>query len=711
MFRIFSPERWAWIAVAAAALAWASAPLEAAGLMVARGPEGGVLKIKNHDVDVTINNGVAVTTVDQTFVNQEDRTVEALYTFPVPKDASVADFSMWVDGKEMVGEVIEKERAREIYNSYKRRNRDPGLLEKTDYKRFEMRVFPIAAHAERRVRVTYYQEVDVDHDRATYVYPLATVAPRDIDETTTGELSFSLDVKSEVPIAGMASPSHGDAIAVAEHNKHYFQASMERAEGKLGRDIVVRYELARPQTGFDMIASRQEGKDGYFLLTLTAGEDLERRDKGMDYLFVLDISGSMAHEKKLSLSRRAVAAFVKTLGKKDRFNLITFNVEAETLWGEMRPVTPESTKRAKKFLESKKARGSTVLRPAIEVAYQYVQSDRPLNVVILSDGMTERKNRRKLVRLARNRPEGTRIFAVGIGNEVNRPLLRQMAKKAGGLSTFVSRGSDFERQAKAFRRKLTRPAVHDVAIRFDGGQVYDVEPQEPRNLYHGSPLRFYGRYKKAGPTKVTVTGKSQGQQFERSVEVELPETEDANPEIERMWAWRRVQRLLARARKTGSAGEVRQRIVSLGERYSIATRFTSFIVLENNEEYRRWKIERRNLRRLERDRAAQKKLEEKLAELRKKAAAKVGPSPGPKESPANKEAKAEAENGVASQKPAAKRTQDETGDDSGSGRGRGRDLDVPSDGGGAGGGAFGPIGGALAVGLAGLWLVRRRNKR
>ena len=103
-----------------------------AGLLVADGGFGGVLEIVEHDVKVTINNGVAVTHVTQVFRNTENRIVEALYTFPVPEGASVANFSMWINGKEMVGEVLEKERAREIYNSYKRKKRDPGLLEQVD---------------------------------------------------------------------------------------------------------------------------------------------------------------------------------------------------------------------------------------------------------------------------------------------------------------------------------------------------------------------------------------------------------------------------------------------------------------------------------------------------------------------------------------------------------------------------------------------------
>lgn len=159
---------------------------KAAGLLIAEGGFGGVLEILEHDVNVMINNGVAVTEITQVFRNTENRQVEALYTFPVPKGASVSNFSMWINGKEMIGEVLEKERAREIYNSYKRKKRDPGLLEQIDYKTFEMRIFPIAAGAEQRVQIAYYQELDFDNDWTTYVYPLATATRSNIDSRVQG---------------------------------------------------------------------------------------------------------------------------------------------------------------------------------------------------------------------------------------------------------------------------------------------------------------------------------------------------------------------------------------------------------------------------------------------------------------------------------------------------------------------------------------------
>ena len=664
----------------------------AAGLLVADGGFGGVLEIQEHEVQVTINNGIAVTEVTQVFRNTENRQVEALYTFPVPKGASVANFSMWINGKEMIGEVIEKERAREIYNSYKRVRRDPGLLEQTDYKTFEMRIFPIAAQAEQRVQIAYYQELDFDNDWATYVYPLATTTRAAMDSRTQGRFALDFDIASEVPIVGIESPSHGGDFAVAENTPNYFQASLETTGGDLNRDVVLAFNISRPISGLDLVASKQRGEDGFALFTLTAGEELSQKDNGMDYIFVLDISGSMNDAGKLGVSRSSLEAFIDSLGKGDRFEVMTFNVAANALFSNLRPADETAKGGAAVFLRQQQARGGTFLEPAIRAAYGYKDPDRTLNVVILSDGMTEQSERRTLLQLINERPGATRVFAIGVGNDVNRPLLEQLAEDAGGLAAFISRGDDFERQARAFRRKLMRPAITNLELE-SGGVLVEVEPTTLPNLYHGAPIRIYARYLQPGPAALTLRGNIGGELFERTLNVELPGDEADNPEIERMWAWHRVQRLLKAADRDGSRGTVIPEIVELGEGFSIVTEYTSFLVLENDAEYQRWKIERRNASRIERDRTKQRRVREEFEALRKKVASAIGPAGTDlslREIKANRPTTPTRTN---SQQTQSSRDWD-------------RDL-----GGGGGGGALDPFSVGVVLTLGGAALAARRRRR
>jgi Ca-activated chloride channel family protein len=295
------------------------------------------------------------------------------------------------------------------------------------------------------------------------------------------------------------------------------------------------------------------------------------------------------------------------------------------MFNTLQPVTEDGKTEALAFLDSQRARGGTSLRPALTTAYRYRDPDRTLNVVVLSDGMTEQREQQELLELVTQRPSGSRVFCVGVGNEVNRPLLAQMADEAGGLSAFISQGDDFQRAAQAFRRKLMRPAVNLPMLKIDGIEVYDVEPQTLPDLYHGSPLRVYGRYQGAGAMNVTVDGDALGAPFEQSAKVTLPDVEASNPEIERMWAFHRVQRLMGENRRLGENSAIVDEIVQLCEGYSIAGEYASFIVLENDQEYRRWKIDRRNASRIQRDRASRAAIRQQLEQMREQSLASLGP--------------------------------------------------------------------------------------
>ena len=596
-----------------------------AGLLVADGGFGGILSIREHDVRVTINNGIAVTHVTQVFRNEENRQVEALYTFPVPKSATVSNFSMWIGGKEMIGEVIEKERAREIYNSYKRQRRDPGLLEQTNYKTFEMRIFPIAPNADQKVEITYYQEVDIDHDWGTYVYPLATASRSDIDPRVQGRFSINFDVLSAVPLAGIDSPSHGDEFVFDQSLTNHARASFEVVDGSLATDVVLSFQLKRARTGIDIITSKESGEDGFFLLTMTVGDDLSQLDTGMDYVFILDVSGSMANDGKLLLSRDAISAFINTLSRADRFEVMSFNVRPELAFNELRNSTSENKEAGLQFLSARQAKGGTELKSALLTAFKYVDSDRPLNLIILSDGMTEQHERQILLRSLKDRPTNSRVYCIGVGNEVNRPLLEQLADDTGGLSSFISRGDNFQRQAQAFRRKVTRPAVIDIDLQFGGGAVYDIVPDKVPNLYHGSPVKVYGRYRQSGVVELTLSGTILGSEFTKTETIDFPPSDLDNPEIDRMWALKKIDVLQKKTDRGGSRNDAVDEIIRLGEVYSIVTEYTSFLVLENDAEYRRWKIERKNVLRTTRDRNAQQRLQASLDTIRNHAVSAIGP--------------------------------------------------------------------------------------
>ena len=157
-------------------------PAPAAGLLVPEDKKLPPLAMVNHQVTIAIDDQVAVTTVEQTFRNHTDRQLEATYLFPVPKGASVNKFTMWVDGKETTGELVDAKKASQVYTDIVRRTQDPGLLEYMGNNLMRLQRLPgPAAQATRRWRSASPSVAPQDNGLVEYVYPLKTDGKGDAD--------------------------------------------------------------------------------------------------------------------------------------------------------------------------------------------------------------------------------------------------------------------------------------------------------------------------------------------------------------------------------------------------------------------------------------------------------------------------------------------------------------------------------------------------
>src|SRR3954464_10339010 len=161
------------VPVVAGVLLWSGA-VHGHGLLIPVEKTLPPLAMLNHKVTIAIEDQVAVTRVEQTFRNHTPRQLEATYVFPVPKGATVNKFTMWVDGKETKGELVEAAKAREIYTSIVRRTQDPGLLEYLGNNLLRMRVFPVPAKGDQKVALAFTAVAPREGGVVEYVYPLKT---------------------------------------------------------------------------------------------------------------------------------------------------------------------------------------------------------------------------------------------------------------------------------------------------------------------------------------------------------------------------------------------------------------------------------------------------------------------------------------------------------------------------------------------------------
>ncbi|HZN02857.1 MAG TPA: VIT and VWA domain-containing protein [Candidatus Polarisedimenticolia bacterium] len=593
------------LAILACAAPWTVAPADAAGLL--KPSDGGApLAIEEHQVRVDINNGIAATEVVQVFRNDGPNPLEAVYSFPLPPESSLAGFSMWINGQEMTGEVVERKRAREMYDSIVRPAvpdqqtaawrppvKDPGLVEEVSYREFQVTIFPVPARGTQRVRLVYYEYLKAEDGRLTYLYPMETRATE--DSRAHGRFSIEIGVRSVVPIVESTFPGElDDQVRGETVDPHHLRATLTRADGDLDRDFIMSYVLNRDAPGLDLISYRAPGEAGYFMALATVPPTTPRAAP-VDYTFIVDVSGSMRQRQRLAVAGEALARFLESCPAEDRFQVIAFNVAPHVLSPDALANDRAGRDALIDFLAGFRGVGGTDLYPALEKAYTQAAPGRRHAIVVVSDGGLNDldEDHGRFLRLARGRPAV--IFGLAIGNDANVPLLQALATETGGFTAQVSGSDDLTRRGAALRERMRQEPLRDLHLTLDGdAELIDVVPARIPDLYPGRQVAILGRYRGSGDVRWRLHGTSDGEPVVLEAAGALPQEDRLNPEIRRLWAERKAFDLLQQTRAGRLPDAARDAVVRLGVDYSIVTPHTSFIVLESDRMFSDFGIERRN---------------------------------------------------------------------------------------------------------------------
>jgi Ca-activated chloride channel family protein len=540
------------------------------------------LAMLNHEVSIAIDDQVAVTHLEQTFRNHTDRRLEATYVFPVPKGASVSRFSMFVNGKEIKGELIEAKKAREIYTSIVRRTQDPGLLEYIGNDLLQMKVFPIEPRSDMKVTVTYASVADRAAGVVEYVYPLKT----DGKATATLEkLSFTAVIKSQHGVSNVYSPTH--AISTTRTNDKEVKVSFDKNQGLLDRDFQMFYALGDKDVGLTALAHRPiSAEDGYFTLLITPKVEIPKEYRvPRDVVLVLDTSGSM-RGPKMDQARNALKYVLKNLDKGDRFALINFATTVNRYRDNLTVVDQEQLAAALKWVDNLEATGGTAINDAMLSALDLRSNDegRTFTVVFFTDGQPTigETNIEKITAniLAKN-TANTRVFTFGVGDDVNATFLDNLADKTRALSTYVRPQEDIEAKVSGLYGKISNPVLTNLKVTATNDIKFsEVYPTALPDLFHGQQLVIMGRYSGKGPAAIKLTGLVGKEQKEFVYEFTFPDkTNDAKDFVEHLWARRKVGFLLDQIRANGEKKELVDEVTKLAKKYGITTPYTSWLIV------------------------------------------------------------------------------------------------------------------------------------
>ena len=539
------------------------------------------LAMVSHEVAIAIQDQAADTVVEQVFRNHTNRPLEATYVFPVPRKASVREFSMLVDGVKVDGKLVNGAEARQLCARCARLSQDHGLIEYLGNDLLTMTVPGIRAGKDVHVMVKYSALAVQDNGLIEYVYPVKT----DGKFTSTLEkFAVKAVIKSQHAVQNVYSPTH--VVNVSRVNDKEVAVAFEKAQALLDRDFQLFYTLTNKDVGLTaMIHRPNRAEDGYFMFLLAPRLEAPKQIVPRDLLLVLDTSGSMSGVK-LEQAKKALHYFLNNLNKEDRFALMTFSSSVTRHQNEFLEANAEELDKARKWVDALQTAGGTAidqaLREALDMRTRVV--GRSFTVAFFTDGLpTVGENNPAVIvkNVEKRNTADTRIFTFGVGNDVNATMLDKLAETTRAVSTYVRPQEDIEAKVSAMWSKITNPVLTNLKLTAGKDVILsEMYPPELPDLFQGGQLVVMGRYRGAGKAKLTLTGLVGSEKKEFAYDVQFQEkTFGDYAFVEHLWARRKVGYLLDQMRANGEQKELVDETKSLAKRYGIATPYSSWLIM------------------------------------------------------------------------------------------------------------------------------------
>jgi len=586
-------------------------------------PDPSILSLATMEVEIHVDNGDARVWIRQVFTNHTGSPQEGNYLFALPGGTTVSDFAVWDGPVRIPAVILERKRAKALYDELKSQAIDPGLLEQgerteDDARRnsvFSVHIVPIPAYGTKRLEIEYHEQIPVSQNKSYFLLPLK---PDAYASQSVQKLSIHFELHTAARIKDFAFQGKMLPFHIDQQDEHTVRGTVEAAKLELAEDFATAWTVNEPVNAVEVISFRDpnppapledvtgpeaaaeagakgKGKDkqqeepGFFeaLAQMSAPPPANGASAqgSRTVVILMDTSLSMQWEK-LERSYAAVAKLLESLGPQDRFNL---NNGVERF--KPAPVKAEqaNVSAAMDRLRKSHLRGGTDLQKALgEGLNQFNDpsiSAEGSALVLLSDGQAT-SGLIKTGKLAdwyaaswKQIPAGRRpktdVFAVG--DDANLPLLRMLSRNGGVMEQLLST-EPVDYKLAAFLGKVGRSPIGDLGLSVSPQVAVDkVYPLEDA-VFDGGEARWVGEYWKAQKhVGFRVDGQQDGTGLKAETKVDFPAQALEHDQLPRLWAGARVQALLAQIERDGETEAAINEIIQLARRYKFVTPYTSFL--------------------------------------------------------------------------------------------------------------------------------------
>jgi Ca-activated chloride channel family protein len=558
------------------------------------GGDSGVesLPLKKTSTKAKLNGYMAHVVVTQIYRNQGDTPINATYIFPGSTQAAVNGMTMTIGERRIVAKIKEKQEAKDTFEKAKKEGKSTSLLSQKRPNVFSMEVANIMPGDEVKVELTYNEILSAEDGIYEFVYP-AVVGPRYggdaahsseetkwiqspyLAEGIYDPIGFELEIAmhSPLPINSISSPSH--KIDARWQDKKSVAISLPDTGNAGNRDFILRYRLQDEKILTGLTRFESDGENYFLLVSEPPSRVLPNQIPNRDYFFIIDVSGSM-HGFPLDTTKQLMENLLKNLKPEDRFNIQFFAGGSTVLAPQPLPATPENISRARAMLMNQRGGGGTRLYPALrEVLNMSSGEDTSRNIVLITDGYISAEDR--VFKLIDQNLHRNNLFAFGIGSSVNRYLIEGVAKAGRAEAFVVTNQKEASQQARRFQDYISAPALTNIQLEAEGVELYDMEPAKIPDMLAQRSIMVLGKYRNATESaKLTLRGISG--QGERQWQFRLQEAINGDANLPQLWARKRLERIYVIANEDKQLR--RENILNLGLKYSLLTKHTSFVAVD-----------------------------------------------------------------------------------------------------------------------------------
>ncbi len=551
-------------------------------------PDPSVLSLYRMEIVITIRDKIAETKVLQVYRNHTDGTLEGQYIFTIPEKAMIKDFAIWEDGVRIPGIIMEKERARKIYEELVWKAIDPGLLERAGLEHeinyFSVNVAPIWAYGTKRVEMFYTEDLPLVQGTVFYDFPFEPT----LFETEQAEsLSISLIIEDRIPLREFSISSESFSMEMVETSENRIEARYQATDISFVEDLSFSFKEQFDDVSIEVLPYRDISERGeYFYLDgipppqtgfflIKAGfnvqEGEEEESTPRNYFFLFDNSLSMMW-KQIETAYATITSLLDLIDEESSINFAAFNLSVDKKWEAQSPNSEVNQNEGLQFLKSKYIAGGTNIERMLEA----LKHERNIVPIIITDGYPTHGEiaYSHLISSAEGLPP---LFIIGIGDNPNRVLLEKLAHTTGGQYLWL-RGLNKEK-LKLFFKTIGGGEIGNVRISLAPSKAFeDIYPQTPQMVFNGNDISFAGKYIKP-LEKATLQLSFIHQGKKRSIKraVSFPEKEVRYKEVARLWARKRVDMLLEKIRMEGEKDEWIKEIIALSKQFKFVTPYTSFL--------------------------------------------------------------------------------------------------------------------------------------